>query len=149
MLPHSEFHRLRLCHFTKADDIVELEGRRFLERTWIGEAIGFTEWLRLEDDPENLGSLALDFSELPDVLSRAVLDRLGLHLSAGMSLSQVTSVLGEPSGSEQFVEDRVSYDFSVSGSAAYSVDCTIHEDRGLVYVVIIPVATDADQEPGG
>ena len=66
-----------------------------------------------------------------------------------MTLAQVTSVLGEPSGSEQFVEDRVSYEFSVSGSAQYSVDCTVHGDRGLVYVVIIPVATDADQEPGG
>ena len=41
-----------------------------MDQMWVGEAVGFSEWLRLRDKPETLRSLAIDFAEFPEQVPR-------------------------------------------------------------------------------
>ena len=137
MIEHKSFKKLRLHRF--ASDVVELQGWEFMGREWIGEAIGFSEWLRPSDDPDSLGSLAIDLRDLPLEISSAMLSALGLQLRSGMTLEEVRNVLGEPVLVETFVESRKSYEFVVGAVERYSVSCTILNDGGLCYLVVMLV----------
>jgi len=138
MIPHSEFHQLRLVDFVP--DVVLLTDWQFMGRTWVGQAVGFTEWLMPEDSPDTLGSIALDLVALSPSVSETVLARLGLSMRRGMTASEVGAVLGTCLSTKRFVEDRLSHDFEVGGGDRYSVNCTIHRDDGLIYVVVMPAA---------
>src|SRR3954447_21497271 len=52
MIPHTKFGQLRLKQFLPDADIAELEDWEYEERVWVGEAVGFSEWLRPVEDPE-------------------------------------------------------------------------------------------------
>jgi len=80
---------------------------------WIGEAIGFTEFLRLSEKPDELGSLAVDLNALREQTAYAIFEALNLPLNAHATLTEVESVLGKPHGSEVFVKDRMTYSFKV------------------------------------
>jgi hypothetical protein len=137
VVEHNEFRRLRLRDF--ADDVIDLQDWEFMDRTWVGEAIGFTEWLRPEEDPDNLGSMALDLVELSPPVSQTILERIQLPLSRGMTFAEVSSVLGEAVDSQSFVSDRTSFDFLLGNHDRYSVSCTILHQGGLIYVVVSAV----------
>ena len=107
-----------------------------MERTWVGEAVGFSEWLRPARSPDLLQSLALDLAVLPEPTSSAVLSRLGLSLHRGMSVEQISRVLGEPVATQSFVADRTNYEFFWQGAEAYNVSCTVRVHEGLVYVIV-------------
>jgi hypothetical protein len=126
---------MRLRDF--ASDVVELDDWEFMGRVWLGEAIGFSEWLRPVDDPEQLGSLALDLCDLPPELIEHVLGRLQLPLSRGMDLAQIRGHLGNPVGTQKFASDRRSFDFKCDG---YLIGCTVHDADGLIYIVVMPLA---------
>lgn len=136
-ITHAEFAALRLRDFAPRGDIVELKNWRFRGREWIGEAIGFSEWLRPVEDPERLGSLSLHFEELPLEISNPVLDRLGLPLAAGLGLTELRRILGTPSHEERLVKDRVSSTWDLGGPEAWTIDCTVHEELGLIHVVLL------------
>ena len=52
MLPYHEFGRLRLASFLPEADLAHVDsGWEFQGYLWHGEALGFSEWLRLDDDP--------------------------------------------------------------------------------------------------
>lgn len=135
MITRTEFARMRLREFVS--DVEPLSGWEFMGRTWIGEADGFTEWLRLEDSMDQLGSLSLALDDLPESVSRAVFEHLDLALAPGMTLSEVEAVLGPPVSTTQFCDDRLTHDFEVGTADRYSVSCTIKSDGGLVYVVVM------------
>jgi hypothetical protein len=135
VISHRAFAEMRLRDC--AADVVDLDSWEFMGRLWVGEAIGFSEWLRPEDDPVRLGSLALDLCDLPPELSERVLGRLQLPLSRGMNLAQIRGQLGDPVGTQLFVSDRRSFDFKVDG---YSISCTVHDADGLIYIVVMPLA---------
>jgi hypothetical protein len=136
VIAQSDFEKLRLRSFV--DEVVDLDHWQFMGREWIGEAVGFTEWLRPKDDPARLGSLAVDLVNLPWETTEAILDRLGLPLRAGMTLEEVTAVLGVPSGTQEFVPGRKSHDFEFGSADRYSVSCTVHDSDGLTYLVVAP-----------
>jgi len=135
VISHRAFSEMRLRDF--AADVVDLDGWQFMGRVWVGEAIGFSEWLRPDDDPARLGSLALDLRDLPPGLIERVLDRLQLPLSPGMDLAMIRGQLGDPVGTQQFVSDRRSFDFNIEG---YAISCTVHDADGLIYIVVMPLA---------
>lgn len=135
MISHEEFAVLRLAQFLPAEEIQTLNDWEFLDRIWIGEALGFSEWLRLADEPDVLRSLSLDFDEFPAACTHRVLGTIGLPVRAGMRLDDLRRVLGEPTAEEHFVADRVSYDFRVD-EPRYTVNCTVLNDGGLTYVVV-------------
>lgn len=140
MLPHCEFRSLRLRQFARQGEVIDLQHWRYDERDWIGEAVGFTEWLRPANDPANLGSLALHVSDLPPRVTEAVMRRVGLPLRAGMTLDDVAAVLGRPVGGHRFASDRQTYEYVTGQIDRYRIDCTIHATEGLVHVVIEPTS---------
>jgi hypothetical protein len=136
LISHHEFGELRLSQFASPSEIVTLANWRFMERTWVGEAIGFSEWLRPQSSPNLLQSLALDLAGLPESTSNAIFLRLGLPLRRGMSVEQITALLGEPAATHKFMADRVSHEFYLEHSEAYNISCTFLSGAGLTYVVV-------------
>jgi hypothetical protein len=137
MISHSQFGKLRLAQFLPdREQIATLEGWEFMDRRWVGEALGFSEWLRLEREPKVLRSLAIDFATFPKRAAAAVLQAIDLPVRAGMGSSDLQALFGKPSKELRFVKDRVSYEFTVPGSPQYDVSCTVLNDGGLSYLVV-------------
>jgi len=55
MITHSDFKKLRLNQFFSDLEPTKLENWEFMGNIWVGEAIGFSEWLCLEQTPNELG----------------------------------------------------------------------------------------------
>jgi hypothetical protein len=134
-----EFATLRLSQFVPAKLVRGLEDWEYVERLWVGEATGFTEWLRLADDPEVLRSMALDLAGLERGTVDAVLKRLGLVLHPAMTRDEVTSTLGEPASVQVFpgAKDRETLTYPAPPSAGYGLSCTVQRTAGLTYLVIM------------
>src|SRR5262245_40033842 len=137
MISHTRFGKLRLAQFRSHDDISELAGWEFRDALWVGEAVGFSEWLRLESDPEVLRSLAIDFAEFPAEAAVAVLRAIDLPVRAGMSARNLRALFGEPAAVHRFVADRATYEFVVAGPPRYNVSCTVLKRGGLTYLVVM------------
>ena len=137
MISHACFGNLRLAQFRIDAEIANLDNWVFMDCLWVGEAIGFSEWLRLEQQPETLRSLAIDFSEFPDAAAAEVLTTIGLPVRAGMKLSELRKLLGDPVKELRFVKDRVSYEFVVRGPPKYDVSCTVLNRGGLTYLMVM------------
>ena len=137
MISHGSFAKLRLAHFRPDAEITELDNWEFMDHTWLGEAVGFSEWLRLEDEPEVLRSLAIDFSEFPELAAAEVLRTIDLPLQAGMKLDELCKLLGEPATEHRFVKDRVSYEFVFTEPPRYDLSCTVLNRGGLMYLVVM------------
>jgi hypothetical protein len=108
-----------------------------MDRIWIGEGIGFSEWLRLEHEPDMLRSLAIDFNEFPEQAAADVLRGIDLPVRAGMELNELRELLGNPVKEHRLVTDRVSYEFVVPGPPRYDVSCTVLDTGGLTYLVVM------------
>jgi hypothetical protein len=147
MIPYDDFGRLRLADFLPGADLAQLEGWEFLDHMWLGEALGFSEWLRLEDDPDVLRSLAINFSEFPPRAGEAVLQAVQLPVRAGMSLRELDGLLGPRIGEHRFVADRVSCDYFTPEPHRYRISCTALTDGGLTYLVVTvpPIGDDEDE----
>ncbi len=137
MIPHREFGRLRLSEFLPHADSTELENWEYLERVWVGEALGFSEWLRLESDPKVLRVLALDLSQFPQKAATAVLDRIGLPVREGMTGAQLRKLFGAHVREHKFVADRVTREYLTPKPNRYRVSCTVHKTDGLIHVVVM------------
>jgi hypothetical protein len=119
MLTHNEFQKLRLSQFVDAREITELVDWEFLGHEWVGEAIGFTEWLRPRSSPDLLGSIALDLGELPTQVAEACLSCIGLPLRRHMTRSQLVDLFGEPLRTFRFLEDRATHEFRIDTTDPY------------------------------
>lgn len=141
MLSHLELSTLRLRKLLEPEArIVEHKGWEWMGHDWWYEGIGFTWFGRLERDPSKTAAFELSLTEL-SVDQLAVLSRaLALPVKHGMSLPELTSLLGHPVSSEQFVSDRRTYDFRVSSDISYIVSATIQERSGLIHVAAVPAA---------
>lgn len=137
MIAHAKFGELRLAHFQPEAKITQLTNWEFMESIWVGEAIGFSEWLRLESDPHVLRSLAINFSSFPQTAAINVLQTIDLSIRAGMDLSELRAILGEPVKEYRFVKDRITYDFILKGPPQYRISCTVLHKGGLTYLVIM------------
>ncbi len=138
MTSHERFGQLRLAQFVPDAEIVELEDWEYDDRLWVGEAVGFSEWLRLVEHPKVLRSLAIDFAQFPGSAAADVFSAIALPVRPGMSLGKLRSILGEPVEDFRFVPDRVTYEFLTAGPEPYRVSCTVLNDGGLSHLVIIP-----------
>lgn len=147
MIPYADYGRLRLASFLPDADLAQLERWEFQNHVWAGEALGFSEWLRLEDDPDVLRSLAIDFSEFPAYAAEAVLQTIQLPVRAGMPLQDLDRLLGPRVAEHCFVADRVSCDYFTPEPHRYRVSCTVLNDGGLSYlVVMVPPIGDGEDE---
>ncbi|MBX7104737.1 MAG: hypothetical protein K1X57_11695 [Gemmataceae bacterium] len=137
MISHARFGKLRLTRFRPDADIEGVSGWELMDQLWVGEKVGFSEWLRLESDPEALRSLAIDFAEFPAAEAGAVLQTLDLPVRAGMSALELRALLGELAEELRFLADRVTYEFAVAGPPRYNVSCTVLNDGGLSYLMVM------------
>jgi hypothetical protein len=140
LIPYAAFGRLRLADFLPAGaEVADLADWEYMEDLWVGEAVGFTEFLRLEEEPEVVRSVALHLAELPPATSAAVLGALRLPLAPGMRLEEVTARLGPPAAVHSFATapDRTTYEFRCGDAEPYDVSCTVHEAAGLIYVTVL------------
>ncbi|MGS2614110.1 hypothetical protein ACVCAH_06205 [Micromonospora sp. LZ34] len=137
-IPHDAFGRLRLADVIAAEHLEQLRSWEYLERCWVGEASGFTEWLRLESAPEVTRSVAIDLITLPESTVQSMTDALRLPLQAGLDQQEITGVFGEPTGRERFVRDRVTLVFRIGAAESYELSCTVHEEQGLIYLTMHP-----------
>ena len=135
MIDYDTFAGLRLSQFANPEEIRELSYWEFMEELWIGEAVGFTEWLRRKTAPDRLGALSLDLRDFPR--SSEVLELLELPLSRGMELDAAIRVLGKPIRSIEWSSDRRSYEFLYPRDRPYFLDCTFTDGEGLHHVVVM------------
>lgn len=136
MISHEEFGKLRLAPFAEGHHVDLLDDWEYMGDTWVGEAIGFTEWLRRKSDPDVLGALSLDLVDLPSRTAAAVMKRVGLPLRRGMTLESIQAVLGAPRQTRVFVADRRTYEFKHGHPDSFSVGCTLLHEGGLVHLTI-------------
>src|SRR5262245_57169455 len=139
MISHARFGAMRLVQFLPHAEIAPLENWEFMDHTWLGEAVGFSEWLRLEKEPDALRSLAIDFTEFPDQVAAEVLRMIELPIRRGMKVRELREVLGEPVKELRLpkVNDRVTFEFVVPGPPGYNVSCTVLNEGGLSYLVVM------------
>jgi hypothetical protein len=133
------FAELRLAQFLPKQAIRRLRQWEFMDRVWVGEAAGFTEWLRLEDEPRVLRSMALDFARLADDAAERMLARLGTALRPGMDRRAVSKALGEPDHIETFprAPDRETLVFLAPRTSGYHLHCTLQRKSGLVFLLLL------------
>jgi len=137
LLTHDEFGRLRLADFAARRRIRALADWEFRGRLWIGEAIGFSEWLRPQDRQNVLESLALDMSDLPEKVVTQVLAKIGLPIRKSMTRTELVRIFGQPVETQVFTDDRKTFEFRYGEPNGYLVSCTVLNDGGLTYLVVI------------
>jgi len=137
MISHARFGKLRLAQFRPDAEIAHLGNWEFMDHFWVGEAVGFSEWLRLKKKPATLRSLAIDFSEFPKQAAAEVMRAIELPIRRGMEIVELQKLLGKPRREERFVKDRVSYEFVVAGPPKYNLSCTVLKKGGLTYLVVM------------
>lgn len=131
MIPHARFAAPRLAPFRPDAEVVELEDWEYEDRYWVGEAVGFSEWLRPEGEPDAMGSLTLDFAEFPGDAASRVLEAIELPVRPGMTLDELKAVLGEPRQTFRFVAGKATHEFLADGPEPYQISCTVKEQGGL------------------
>ncbi|MBI4719512.1 MAG: hypothetical protein HY763_17080 [Planctomycetes bacterium] len=133
MIPPTKFRELRLRKFVNPRDVAELNDWEFLGHVWVGEAVGFTEWLRRAEEPDELGCVSIDFNGLSCQTSAAMLGALELTLRSGMSRTEVERVLGHPFAEDKFVAGRVSLEFTYQ---SYYMIATLDDTGGLTHLTV-------------
>jgi len=138
LIPYPVFGRLRLADFLATSAGIEARTDwEYLDDVWVGEGVGFTEFLRLDEDPDVVRSVALDLADLPPEVSGAILTALRLPLATGMHSDEVLARLGDPDSVDRYVSDRSTYNFTSGAEARYAVSCTVHNAAGLIYVTVL------------
>ena len=139
MMTHEEFGRLRFSEFVAEKRIHPVTYFEFLDRYWLGETVGFSEWLRPQDRQDVLESLSLDMEDLATEVVERVLARIQLPVRKGMVLDELVRILGAPYETNVYADDRKSFEFRLGSPDAYDVSCTVLNDGGLTYLVVTTV----------
>ncbi|MFY0697037.1 MAG: hypothetical protein JXR11_04245 [Balneola sp.] len=138
LISHLNFGNLRLKNFISQNSQIEsLTDWEFMGDYWIGEALGFNEWLRLEVKPEETRSISVNLDDFDlDELSK-IFDALKVPLRPGMTFDEIKKILGAPLNTESFAGDRKSYEFIVGNKDEYYVSCTVVDKEGFTYFVMM------------
>ncbi len=139
MITYESFGCLRLAMFLKrGTEIEQRDNWEFMGRIWTGDGYGFTEFLRLCNEADVTRSVAVDFIELTRGEAGAIMSAIGLPLAFGMDLNAICAALHATQiDTQQFCADRKSFHFVVGDTEQYYVDCTLINERGLAYAVIM------------
>ncbi len=138
MITYRELAALRLKDFLpQSNEIEQVNGWEFMDKIWIGEVYGFTEWLRLQEDPDILRSVSLDLAYLDTDVADQIVEKLQVPLEYGLELEEVNKVLGKPVNQMLFVNNRITYEYLIGNSEKYYISATIDQEEGLVYLVVM------------
>jgi hypothetical protein len=137
IIKYNDFNKLRLENFVSSkQDILSFKDFEFMNGTWSGQSLGFTEWLHL-DGNENTTSISLDLTNLPDTSINKILSTLKLNVTKGMSEESIITTFGQPHKTENFISDRVTFEYVIGSTEKYYLSLTIHHYNGLIYVVLM------------
>ena len=137
LINYNEFAKLRLHQFEPSaerweaceDDSADLE---FMDSLWFDQdSVPSVEFLRHQDEPDRVGAICLNLNCEPPELATRILAAIRLPLRRGMSLEELTKLLG-PSH-----ESVGGYDFMCGVTDPYLVRCGLHPDGRLNIVEII------------
>jgi len=138
LISYEQLAKLRLRDFVPDPDSVEENNDwEWMDLLWRNESVGFTNFCRHEDTPDETGGVEISFAELPTPVNRRILSELGLPLRPSMSREEVLTALGEPVETYKFARARISYDFAVGPAKEYLVSCTVQDEQGLIHVSLI------------
>jgi hypothetical protein len=139
MISYEGFGRLRLATFLEPEaEIVRRDNWEFMDCWWLGDGHKFSEFLRLCNDPDVTRSVAVDFRDLTAGEASAIMSAVSLPLSHGMTRDDICRVLNtEPLGMQQFCADRKRLKFTVGDAEKYYLSCTVLNEGGLIYVVVM------------
>jgi hypothetical protein len=140
LLPSQYFAKIRLSQFFPAEDIKPLKDWEYLNRKWVGEAVGFTEALCPKKQPSILKCLSLDLMAIDALTEKHFVEVLQLPLHRGMSENDVSAVLGQSRRVQQFVPQQKTIEFALCEEHKYTIYCTINENSGLKYLTILSVS---------
>jgi hypothetical protein len=136
LIDYKNFIRLKLDDFISEKEAVRfVTAFEFLDDLWTGLSIGFTEWLQLEGN-ENIKSISLDLTSLPEKSINQIIHKIGLNLKKGMTANDVLQNLGKANKVKKYTEDRISYEYLIGIKDQYYLSVTISDDVGLNYIVI-------------
>ena len=79
----------------------------------------------------------MTLAKFPERAAAEVLRAIDLPVHAAMKLNGLRDLLGDPVSEHRFVKDRVSYDFIVPGPPKYDISCTVLNEGGLTYLVVM------------
>jgi hypothetical protein len=75
--------------------------------------------------------------ELDEGVQQEILACLGIPIARGLNARQLGRVLGRARKTLALVRDRRTYEYVVGDAEKYHLSCTVHEDDGLIYVVMM------------
>ncbi len=137
IINYNDFNNLRLKNFvSNKQDIESFEDFEFMNGSWSGQSLGFTEWLQLDED-ENTKSISLDLNNLSDKSINKVLSTIKLGVTKGMSRDSIIAIFGQPNNTENFVSDRVTFEYVIGSTEKYYLSLTVHNHSGLIYLVLM------------
>lgn len=136
LISYKEFGKLRLQQFLPKTEITKVWNLEFMDKLWLGETYGFTEFLRPLSSPFKTKSISISFEDLPEETWKGIQEKLNLPFGRNSSLEEIERHLGKPVKFERYTEDRLSYEFITEGEAKFYVSCTLLTNGGLIYVVI-------------
>ena len=140
MISVEAFGRLRASDYIAEDDRAFEDAWEFLGRVWLCAGYYFTDFLATHAEPDVTRCISVSFDDLSPEAGARLLADLDLPLRPGMNLGQVQKVLGEPVSKRSYLADRVSYEFQ---AGEFTVDATIQQVGGLVYLIIHPPLPEA------
>jgi hypothetical protein len=136
MITHVELAALRLKQILPAAKVDESDNYELLGHTWINESIGaWCGFCRLMSEPDLTRLVEVTFQYVSEEYAKQMLWAVDLPVSAGMAITEVIKILGEPVDAEAFVDDRRSYDFVVRQPDEYRIGCTLLNNGGLIYLI--------------
>ncbi len=127
------FSDMRMSHYVPQTDIKSLKNWEFLGREWIGEAVGFSEWLYSPDAPSMLEIMGIDISAFPGVES--LLLKLEIVFPA-LNKVGVGILLGSPSASKVWPSGRQTLLYWHPDREPYAIECAF-DGEDLVFITII------------
>lgn len=141
LVSYPEFAALRLVDFACSQPAVavhEVTDWIFMGRRWVGEGIGaFTDFLRPEERPQELGAITLELVCLPRPIQESIFAKLRLPIRIHATESTLIGQFGQPRHIQRFVDDRRTLEFDVGRRWPYLVSCTVQEEHGLIYVAVV------------
>lgn len=139
LISQEKFEALRLFNFVQ--NYTTRKNWEYMGALWIGEAVGFTEWLRPVSEPKKTQSISIDLEGLNEETVWKVFEFLGLELEKGMTEEEIKTDFGHHFEQENLQIDRRTLNYIIgSGNNEYYLSLTITNETGLVYVNLMNYA---------
>lgn len=131
-----DFSALRLTNFLPEAACEQVDGWEYLDRIWICQMSGFTQFCHLRDGSFCLGVLSIDLSDLPVGVGEARVHSLGLPIDITTTQDDLISRFGTPTNELRFTDDRVTFEYTDLMKSGFNASFTVMNEGGLIYLTM-------------